>query len=156
MEGGGLRGGSGRPAADGGPGKGLADRGGPRMGGGELGELDVVGDINIDERPESVLDTLDSRRDDNDEDDSPPRTVGGGGGSWSKESRVMPRGLLLPLVAKCRTLPGCASAEVEAQLSRRYAPLGLLLSGVLLPPLATLPLGDGAPLRKESAAEARR
>ncbi len=114
--GGGLLGTSGRLlAATGGPGSGRADNGGPPSG--DKGE---PGDITIEERPESVLDTLEKRRD-------PP--LAGRGGGWSNESRVIPRGLLPP---RSLTPPGCASAAA--------APLLLLPSlaplGVVVPPRA--------------------
>jgi hypothetical protein len=77
---------------------------------GDFGDREAAGDeVCIEERPESVLDTLDNRRE-----DSPPLPSGGG---WSKERRVIGPGrdlaaaaAPLPPATKTLTLPDCASA----------------------------------------------
>jgi hypothetical protein len=132
----GLLGTSGRLlAATGGPGSGRADSGGPPSG--DKGE---PGDITMEERPESVLDTLDRRRD---------APLAGRGGGGSNESRVIPRGLLLPLPPRSLTPPGCASAAAAPLLLPSLAPLE-----AVVPPRAPAGvLGEAAADRgSESAA----
>jgi hypothetical protein len=134
----------------------------------------------MEERPESVLDTLERWR----RGESLPILVGsscgggrrwptipaagGGCGSWSKESRAMPRGLLLlPATVKSRTPPDCASAAAAALLLPRGSCAPRQLTSSMLPcrpPPGALPKpADGDDcwllpplLRKVSVAEARR
>jgi hypothetical protein len=141
-------------AATGGPGSGRANGGGPPSG--DKGE---PGDITMEERPESVLDTLDRRRD-------PP--LAGRGGGWSNESRVIPRGLLLlPPLPRSLTPPGCASAAAAPLLLPSLAPLGVEVpprappAGVLLgdglqPPLAADRGNESAAAEEDEEEEARR
>ncbi len=94
----------------------------------------------MEERPESVLDTLDRRRD---------APLAGRGGGGSNESRVIPRGLLLPLPPRSLTPPGCASAAAAPLLLPSLAPLE-----AVVPPRAPAGvLGEAAADRgSESAA----
>jgi hypothetical protein len=152
----GLLGTSGRLlAATGGPGSGRADSGG----GPPSGDKGEPGDINIEERPESVLDTLDRRRD-------PP--LAGRGGGWSNESRVIPRGLPPP-PPRSLTPPGCASAAAApplllpslaplgVEVPPNAPPVGVLLGDGLQPPAAAADRGnESAAAEEEDEEEARR